>query len=143
LCFQTSKKDHEFFILANSPSSDLFVLLHQVIQTYYHGLSIYCFSAGLALPPAEPLASRSPAVIRIGTRGDCSSVHSDISSLELYMVRIQIIVLNNKLTRKLFEFQVNNVNVDPYKTVSALQERVSNFLNTKQASTSYKMVPWP
>jgi hypothetical protein len=62
------------------------VLLHQVIQTYYHSLSIYCFSTGIAFPPAEPLASRSPAVIRIGTRGDCSSVHSDISSLELYMV---------------------------------------------------------
>jgi hypothetical protein len=40
-------------------------------------------------------------------------------------------------------FQVNNVNVDPYKTVAALEERVRAFVENRQTSTTVKMVPWP
>ncbi|CAB3365786.1 Hypothetical predicted protein [Cloeon dipterum] len=119
----TSKKDHELFILSGEPSVDFFSLLHQAVQTYYHDLSIYCFSAGLALPPAESMNLRSPAVVRMGTRGDCSSVHSDISSLELY--------------------SVNNVNVDPYRVIGALRKRVVNYLHSTDASVARKMVVWP
>jgi hypothetical protein len=66
----------------------MFRLFYYVIQTYYK-LERVCFSTGIALPVmnSKSLASL-PAIIRVGTRGQCSSHTNDVSSLELYMVCI-------------------------------------------------------
>ena len=73
-------------IFCNSPGTDMFRLFYYVIQTYYK-LERVCFSAGLALPVMNSKHHPSlPAIIRIGTRGQCSSHTNDVSSLDLYMV---------------------------------------------------------
>jgi hypothetical protein len=64
----------------------MFRLFYYVIQTYYK-LERVCFSTGLALPVMNSGSHPSlPAIIRVGTRGQCSSHTNDVSSLELYMV---------------------------------------------------------
>lgn len=87
-CLQTPVREHEIIIFSSYPGTDLFRLFYYVIQTYYHKLERMCFSTGLAFPV---LCSRGksgslPAIIRIGTRGQCNSLTSDVSSLELYVV---------------------------------------------------------
>ena len=73
-------------IFCNSPATDMFRLFYYVIQTYYK-LERVCFSTGLVLPVMNSKNLPSlPAIIRIGTRGQCSSQTNDVSSLDLYMV---------------------------------------------------------
>lgn len=64
----------------------MFRLFYYVIQTYYK-LERVCFSTGLGLPVMNSESHPSlPAIIRVGTRGQCNSHTNDVSSLELYMV---------------------------------------------------------
>jgi len=85
-CLQTPVKEHEIMIFCNSPGTDMFRLLYYVIQTYYK-LERVCFSTGLAFPVMNSKNRPSlPAIIRIGTRGQCTSHTNDVSSLDLYMV---------------------------------------------------------
>ena len=89
-CLQTPVKEHEVMIFCNSPGTDMFRLFYYVIQTYYK-LESVCFSTGLALPVINSKNRPSlPAIIRIGTRGQCNSHTNDVSSLDLYMVCILI-----------------------------------------------------
>lgn len=79
-------KEHEIMIFCNSPGMDMFRLFYYVIQTYYK-LERVCFSTGLALPVMNSKNRPSlPAIIRIGTRGQCDSRTNDVSSLDLYVV---------------------------------------------------------
>lgn len=108
----TPVREHEIIVFSNYPGTDLFRLFYYVIQTYYHKLERMCFSAGLAFPV---MCSRSrsaslPAIIRVGTRGQCSSLTNDVSSLELYVMQ--------------------NVHVDPYIIIRDLQETVAKLGRT-------------
>lgn len=100
----TPVKEHEIMIFCNSPGMDMFRLFYYVIQTYYK-LERLCFSTGLVLPVMNSKNRPSlPAIIRIGTRGQCNSHTNDVSSLDLYMMQ--------------------NVQVDPYRIIKSLQETV-------------------
>jgi len=69
-------------------------LLHRVIEGYKNNLGVFCFSSAGAYPPFidEFYSSPShespglPAMFRIASRGVCTSVSSDVSSLELFTV---------------------------------------------------------
>ncbi|XP_071438723.1 uncharacterized protein [Hetaerina americana] len=118
----TSRKDNEVILLSDEPSLDLFRLLYYVVQTYYQKFKLYCHSSGMAFPVLGERRDRSlPALIRIATRGDCGSVRSDISSLELYTAY--------------------NVNVDVYKVISNISDTVTNL--TARSSIDWNpMMPW-
>ncbi|XP_046406143.1 uncharacterized protein LOC124171040 [Ischnura elegans] len=118
----TSRKDNEVMLISDEPSLDLFRLLYYVIQTYYQRYKIYCHSSGMAFPAFGDMHDSSlPALIRISTRGDCSNVRSDISSLELYTVY--------------------NVNADLYEVISNISATVDNFA-TKSSFNWNPIVPW-
>jgi hypothetical protein len=119
----TSKKDHEIIILSNSPTAEVFQLLFYVIKTFNEKLNIYCFSCGIGLPDIEKFDPLHPVIIRIGTRGDCNSVRSDISSLELY--------------------SVNNVNADPYAMISHLRETLKYIQRMQINKVMPSLVLWP
>ncbi|KDR16481.1 uncharacterized protein LOC110832564 [Zootermopsis nevadensis] len=106
----TPVREHEIIILSTYPGTDLFRLFYYVIQTYYHKLERMCFSTGLGFPVMRPSITTLPAIIRIGTRGQCNSHTNDVSSLELYMMQ--------------------NVHVDPYIIIRDLQETVEKLMKT-------------
>ena len=73
-------------IVSSSLNMDAVKLLYRVLQTYKTKLGVYCFSAGASLPAMSSSNVGLPFIFRIGSRGDCSAVRSDVSSLELYVV---------------------------------------------------------
>lgn len=104
----TSQKDHELLLISQMPNTDIFNLLYFVIQAY-HSIERFCYSSSMALPLFGPdrvfrKSESLPTIIRIGTRGVCSSTVNDVSSLELYTMF--------------------NINVDPYYTVEKLKETI-------------------
>lgn len=104
----TSHKDHEVMIIAKDVNKDFLFLLSAVMEMYNEKLGVFCRSMGMAFPP---LISRIPeetlpAVLRVGSRGSCSSSVSDASSLDLY--------------------GVFSVNADPVQTISALKAVIVN-----------------
>ncbi|CAG7834303.1 unnamed protein product [Allacma fusca] len=80
----TARKDHEYMIISQSLNTDVVVLLWRILQTYRNELGIYCFSSAASLPPRSSVQGALPFIYRIGSRGDCTSLRSDVSSLELY-----------------------------------------------------------
>lgn len=121
----SSLKDHELLLISSVPSADLYQLLYHVIQMYHNNGS-FCYSSGMALPKLDGsnVSKGSkyslPAIIRIGTRGECSSSVNDVSSLELYTMY--------------------TVNVDPYTTIGLLRERLGSIpLPRKKLNNLFNM----
>ncbi|XP_049800463.1 uncharacterized protein LOC126235731 isoform X1 [Schistocerca nitens] len=83
----TSEKDHELLLISQMPNTDIYSLLYFVIQTY-HSIDRFCYSSSMALPLIgyERLLHKSeslPTIIRIGTRGECSSTVNDVYTMSL------------------------------------------------------------
>lgn len=106
--FQTARKDNEFMILAPQLNEDVVSLIHDVLEAYNNRLGVYCFSCGAVFPKMGDDdgdmntngATGMPVIFRIGSRGTCTSIASDVSSLELYLL--------------------NNINSDLDKTFNSL-----------------------
>ena len=81
----SARKNYEVVLLAEQVSHDLFELLHIVMQVYHNDFQLYCTSKGIMFPPLGEEDGKSPALIRVVSRGggDCTSVYSDMSSFEL------------------------------------------------------------
>jgi len=110
----TSHKDHEVMIVAKEVNKDFIFLLSAVMEMYNEKLGVFCRSMGMAFPPITsrlPEASL-PAVLRVGSRGSCSSPVSDASSLDLY--------------------GVFSVNVDPLQTVANLKTVINDMKNREE-----------
>eukprot|EP00092_Neocalanus_flemingeri_P080042 GFUD01099793.1.p1 GENE.GFUD01099793.1~~GFUD01099793.1.p1 ORF type:complete len:414 (+),score=71.54 GFUD01099793.1:115-1356(+) len=107
----TSHKDHEIMIMAKEVNQDFIFLLSAVMEMYNEKLGVFCRSMGMAFPPLVSKIPEEtlPAVLRVGSRGSCSSSVSDASSLDLY--------------------GVFSVNVDPVQTISALKTVITNIKN--------------
>ena len=75
----------------------------------FKDLGVYCRSLGMSWPPLSPNTSSSTlegsTILRIGSRGDCSSVASDVSALELYSFYV--------------------INVNPLHTIKSLKQTVA------------------
>ncbi|PSN58498.1 hypothetical protein C0J52_00771 [Blattella germanica] len=108
----TPVREHEVMIFSNQPSTDLFRLYYYVIQAYYQKVRRMCFSTGIAFPTMCPGNNKDslPAMVRIGTRGQCNSYTNDVSSLELYLMQ--------------------NVHMDPYVIIKYLQTTVDKLKET-------------
>ena len=96
-----AKKDNEFIIIGSTSLSDWIRAMYLIHRTYIESLKMYCFSSGMAWPSfivsADQMnlnnisANRFPRsyeggrlmFARITGRGNCQSIESDISSLEL------------------------------------------------------------
>ncbi|OXA59155.1 hypothetical protein Fcan01_04224 [Folsomia candida] len=115
-----SRKDHEYMILAPQVDDTFATLIYTILEGYKNNLGVYCFSAGGAYPFLGDqtrnldayLQPGLPAIFRSGSRGLCTSVSSDVSSLELYTV--------------------NNINSDISVTLNALKKSIETFLSTDQ-----------
>ena len=91
-----AQKDYEFVIIGTTNLRDWVRLLYLVHRTYIEELNLYCFSTGMAWPSSiltdiaekriHVKSSGSLMFAKIGSRGNCQSVDSEISSLELYAI---------------------------------------------------------
>lgn len=107
-------------ILAPQVDDTFATLIYTILEGYKNNLGVYCFSAGGAYPFLGDqtrnldayLQPGLPAIFRSGSRGLCTSVSSDVSSLELYTV--------------------NNINSDISVTLNALKKSIETFLSTDQ-----------
>ena len=121
-----SQKDHEFVIVGTKNLRDWIQLLYIVYRTYVEELQVYCFSSGMAWPTSilfpdpqtlnrteqksfqnMPIKNGSLMYAKIGSRGNCQSVESDVSSLELYTI--------------------NSLSTDPYVTFRALKKTLQKY----------------
>ncbi len=78
-------------------------LLDGVHKTYVEELNVYCWSSGIMLPPLFD-ETDSMVIIRLGSRGNCFSEVSDVSSLELFMF--------------------NSIDTNQFKTIKALERKI-------------------
>ena len=117
----TSRKDHEFLVVYRGHSPYVLGnILHTIIKTYTEHLSVLCWNMGVAWPPIhtqpgggsiwEPRPPQAkeltrPILLRIGSRGDCTSLRSDVSTRELYIFY--------------------GLNVDPYSSIQKLKHVIS------------------
>ena len=101
-----ASKDHEIIILG--PKVDLLFaeIVHAVHVTFVDELNVLCWSSAMSWP--GPDQDRDFAQMRIGSRGNCLSSVSDVSSLELYMF--------------------NSVDTNPYETIDAFRKTSSKLL---------------
>ena len=123
-----AQKEHEFVILGTSNLTDWIRAMYLVYRTYVEELSVYCFSSGMAWPTfvvsrsdietatnnhlnSSPSGEKhndeehdSLMFARMGGRGNCQAVESDVSSLELYTI--------------------NHLSSDPYITFKALRNTI-------------------
>lgn len=91
-----SRKDHEYMIIAPEVDETFAGAVYTVLQAYKDNLGVYCFSSGGTYPFMGDqtrdldsyLEPGVPVLFRFGSRGLCTSISSDVSSLELYTVRI-------------------------------------------------------
>jgi hypothetical protein len=82
-------------VIAPEVTDDFADSIYNILETYKTHLNVYCFSAGGTYPfmgmPLKDVDRYSrpglPAMFRFGSRGVCTSISSDVSSLELYSVR--------------------------------------------------------
>lgn len=96
-------KDHEVLIVGPDFGPDFVEAFHTVYLTFRDILGIYCFSSALVGPPLGSFPGQNlPAILKMGSRGNCQSSVNDVSSLELYMMY--------------------NVNTDPYQTIRAVRQ---------------------
>ena len=97
-------------LIAEEPDEDWLRGFYLIYQTFLLELKLFCWSAGFAWPKVSgDLQSNSlPAIVRIGSRGNCQSMVSDVSSLELY--------------------SVYNVNSNPFATMKAFMKVMSKNL---------------
>ena len=127
-----AQKEHEFIILGTTNLKDWIRAMYLVYRTYVEELSVYCFSSGMAWPTFVISRSENKAVTnnlqksspsktprhdveeedslmfaRMGGRGNCQAVESDVSSLELYTI--------------------NHLSSDPYITIKALQNTIDKY----------------
>jgi hypothetical protein len=123
-----SQKDHEFVIIGKTNINDWIKALYLVYRTYVEELKVYCFSSGMAWPTfiiskhlqklnstRQKMSSTSAnfgnlMYARIGGRGNCQSVESDVSSLELYVI--------------------NHLSSDPFITFQALNTTMIKYGNS-------------
>ncbi|CAL4121686.1 unnamed protein product, partial [Meganyctiphanes norvegica] len=84
------KTDMEVMLLSDFPSKNLYTLLHYTLEAYHKEFEQLCHSVTAAWPPLgmSSMAERGriPAIIRVASRGDCSSLRTDISSYEIYQI---------------------------------------------------------
>lgn len=80
-------------IFSHSVDESFATLIERVIESYQKNLGVYCFSSGGTYPVMGGVADIDrytepglPALFRFGSRGVCTSVSSDVSSLDLYTV---------------------------------------------------------
>ena len=118
-------KENEFIIIGSTSLSDWVRALYLIHRTYIEELKVYCFSSGMAWPSYiviednidlndinTSMFSNSNEVgnlmhARIAGRGNCQSIESDISSLELYLI--------------------NHLSSDPYKTFQAFKTTIKKY----------------
>merc|ERR1711860_414250 len=106
-------KDHELVIISEDMGNDFVNAVALVYETYKTKLGVFCFSSSYALPLTEEQRKNEkynslPVMVKFGSRGNCQSVLSDVSSLELYALY--------------------NVNTNPYSTISAFHETLTKKL---------------
>jgi len=118
-----ARKDHEYMILAPAVNQDFVTLLHAIIEGYKSSLGVYCFSSGGAyhyMGKGSGTGDNSylipglPVMYRIGSRGTCTSLSSDVSSLELYTI--------------------NNINSDISATYDSLKKSLAEFVQELKGS---------
>ena len=126
-----AQKEHEFIVFGKSNLKDWIRAMYLVYRTYVEELSVYCFSSGMAWPTfvvshsdietdtknpqnSSPSGAKhndeeqdSLMFARMGGRGNCQSVESDVSSLELYTI--------------------NHLSSDPYITFKALRTIIDKY----------------
>ena len=118
-------KENEFIVVGSTSLNDWIRALYLIHRTYIEELKVYCFSSGMAWPSSiissdqinlndikkNILPSKyddgSLMFARITGRGNCQSVESDISSLELYTI--------------------NHLSSDPYKIFDALNRTIMKY----------------
>jgi hypothetical protein len=113
-----ARKDHEYMIIAPQVDETFATLIYTILEGYKNNLGVYCFSAGGTYQFMGNQASELdsyvqpglPVLFRSGSRGLCTSVSSDVSSLELYTV--------------------NNINTDISLTFNALKKSLEDFLES-------------
>ena len=118
-------KENEFIIIGSTSLSDWVRALYLIHRTYIEVLKVYCFSSGMAwpsfiitednidlndintnmLPNSDEVGNLMYA--RIAGRGNCQSIESDVSSLELY--------------------SINHLSSDPYKSFQALKTTIMKY----------------
>ena len=125
-----SQKEHEFVIVGTTSLRDWIRAFYLIYRTYVEELKVYCFSSGMAWPTSiltehiqtlsnmkrnnrkTPRKNRSASSFddgnlmfaRIGGRGNCESIESDVSALELYAI--------------------NHLSSDPFTTIRALKKTI-------------------
>ena len=116
-----SQKDNEFVIIGKTNLSDWIRAMYFIHRTYIEELKVYCFSSAMAWPTFILSEDRNPLntwstsssddgnlmFTRIGGRGNCQSVESDVSSLELYAI--------------------NHLSSDPFITFQALKNTITKY----------------
>ncbi|XP_076056549.1 uncharacterized protein LOC143034417 isoform X2 [Oratosquilla oratoria] len=84
------KTDLEVILLSPNPGLDLYRLLFYTIKAYHDSFTQLCYSIGMAWPAVgtrkQAQLGRIPAVIRLGSRSDCTSPRTDYSSFEIYQI---------------------------------------------------------
>lgn len=101
-------KDNEFLIISKNLDVGFKKAFHLVYRTYLDHLNVFCWSCGIVWPSMSVQSKEGglPLMARIGGRGNCQSLMSDVSSLELYVMF--------------------NVNSNPFKAMQALQKTAHN-----------------
>ena len=96
--------DAEVWVVAAEPGPDFQRLYALAAAALERRLGRYCHSSGLALPALDEPTGRLPALARIVSRGDCTTVRADVSSLEL--------------------FALSSITADPYDIIKELRYTV-------------------
>lgn len=86
----TGKADLEVMFLSDYPGDDFYRLIYYTVQAYHDTFTQLCKSLGGAWPALgtskEASQGRIPAVARLVSRGDCTSIRADYSTLEIFQV---------------------------------------------------------
>ncbi|XP_069173007.1 uncharacterized protein [Procambarus clarkii] len=86
----TGKADLEVMFLSDYPGDDFYRLIYYTVQAYHDTFQQLCKSLGGAWPALgtseQASKGRIPAVARLVSRGHCSSLRADYSSLEIFQV---------------------------------------------------------
>ena len=93
----TSHKEHEVMVISDKMDADFIRVWTAIMRMYNIKLELWCRSLGMSWP----MSGGRPYILRIGSRGACHSLVSDVSSLEMY--------------------SVYSVNTDPVTTINTLK----------------------
>ncbi|KAF0298915.1 hypothetical protein FJT64_003751 [Amphibalanus amphitrite] len=76
--------DAEIWVVSAEPDADFTRLYALAVATVERRLGRLCHSSSLALPALAEPAGRLPALARLVPRGDCTSVRTDFSAIEMF-----------------------------------------------------------